>query len=142
MKTTLAPAASASAETPQPSDDGLRRMLGRAYPALEQVTAWLCSNQPTVTIEERFPAQTGWHRIYLLKKRRLFYLTPMPGDFRFAVVLGDKAIALLRQGAFADQLAPLLDRARRYGEGTAFIFDRKSFDPPLAIALLQAKIAH
>lgn len=124
-----------------PGDDDLKKALGRAYVPLAKVTAWLRSAQPAVAIDERFPAQSGWHRIYVLKKRRLFYLVPKRGDFRFSMVLGDKAIARLKQGDFADQFQPLLKGARRYAEGTAFIFDRKSFAPPLVIALLEAKMA-
>ena len=123
-------------------DDDLKKTLGRAYAPLAKVTAWLRTAQPAVTIEERFHAETGWHQIYLLKKRRLFYLTPKPGDFRFAMVLGDKAVARLQQGAFAAQFQPLLKDARRYAEGTAFIFERRTFAPPLVIALLEAKLAH
>ena len=76
-----------------------------------------------------------------LEKRRLFYLVPKPGDFRFSMILGDRAIALLKQGALVDKILPLLKDAKRYAEGTAFIFDRKTFDPEIVIALLEAKLA-
>ncbi len=140
-KNTPVPPAAFPDAKQQPDDDDLKKMLGRAYAPLAKVTAWLRSAQPASTIEERFHAQVGWHHIYLLKKRRLFYLTPKPGDFRFAMILGDKAIASLKRGAFAKQFQPLLKDAKRYAEGTAFVFDRKSFDPEIAIALLEAKIA-
>lgn len=139
-KTILVPTPAAK-QRPR-SDDALKKNLGRAFAPLAQVIAWLQTAQPSVTIDERFPAQTGWHQIYLLKQRRLFYLTPKLGDFRFAMILGDKAIAQVRKSRLAERFLPLLRNARRYSEGTAFIFDRKSFDPPLAIALLEAKLAH
>ncbi len=124
-----------------PDDTNLKKMLGRAATPLAKVTSWLLSVQPGVTIEERFPGEDGWHRIYMLKKRRLFYLMPKRRDFRFSMVLGDKAIVMLQQGPLAPQIQPLVAKARHYAEGTAFVFDRKSFDPEIAIALLEAKIA-
>jgi hypothetical protein len=117
-------------------------MLGRAYAPLGKVIDWLRSAQPAVTIEERFHAEAGWHRIYVLKKRRLFYLVPKPGDFRFSMILGGKAIALVRKGPTEARVQPLLEHAKRYPEGTAFIFDRKSFDAEIVIALLEAKLDH
>ena len=144
MKTKNAPVPTTAASGRQlpPNDNDLKKLMGRAFTPLVKVTGWLRSAQPAITIEDRFHAETGWHQIYLLKKRRLFYLTPKEDDFRFAMVLGDKAIAQLRQGPLAARIDPLLKNAKRYPEGTAFIFDRKSFDPQIAIALLEAKIAH
>jgi hypothetical protein len=140
-KTIKPPAAAFPDRNIVPGDDDLKATLGRAFAPLAKVTGWLRSVQPDVAIDERFPAQSGWHRIYLLKKRRLFYLVPKRGDFRFSMVLGDKAIAQLKQGGFAARIQLLLKDAKRYPEGTAFIFDRKSFDPEIVIALLEAKIA-
>ncbi len=144
MKTKNTPAAPAALRGKRlpPDDDDLKKLLGRAFGPLAKVTGWLRAHQPAATIEERFHAETGWHRIYVLKKRRLFYLVPKRGDFRFSMVLGGKAIDLLRQGPFAPRIQSLLQDARRYPEGTAFIFDRKSFEPEIVLALLAAKIAH
>jgi hypothetical protein len=143
MKSKTAPVstAAASARQPPPGNEDLKKLMGRAFGPLAKVTGWLRLAQPAVTIEERFHAETGWHQIYLLKKRRLFYLTPKQGDFRFAMILGDKAIVRLRQGPLAAQIQPLLKNAKRYPEGTAFIFDAKSFKPELIITLLEAKLA-
>ena len=143
MKTKFAPvgvAADAGKEL-RPIDAALAKLLGAAGVPLAKVIAWLRAAHPAVTIDERFPAQPGWHRIYLLKQRRLFYLTPKPGDFRFALILGDRAIERVQRGPLADEMQGLLRDARRYGEGTAFIFAAKPFNPTLVIALLEAKLA-
>ena len=126
----------------QPVEADLKASLGRAYPRLEAVIVWLRSVAPALRVEDRFHMETGWHQIYLLRKRRLFYLTPKAGDFRFAMVLGAKAIAGLQQGPIAGQMPRLLKATKRYAEGTAFIFDRKSFAPSVVIALLEAKLAN
>ena len=97
---------------------------------------------PEATAEWKYTAGAGWYRICLLKKRRLFYLRPMTGDFRFSMVLGDRAIALLVGGPCAARVKRLVKSARRFPEGTVFSFDRESFKPDLALALLEAKIAH
>jgi len=142
MKTKIAGRQAALAEKTSSGDEALRVLLGRNYDPLAGVINWLRSGHPAVTVDERFGGQAGWHRIYLLKKRRLFYLAPKSGDFRFAMILGDRAIDRVRQGAAAGSFEGLLRDAKRYGEGTAFIFDARSFDPPLVTALLEAKLAH
>jgi hypothetical protein len=143
MKTTGADRSKAVFRNPPPglSEDDFVRLLGRAFTRFERVCLWLRTVHPNVTVDERFSAQSGWHRIYVLKKRRLFYLVPKSRDFRFSMILGDKALALHAHGEFASRIKVLLKDAKRYPEGTAFIFDRKSFDPEIVIALLKAKLA-
>lgn len=116
--------------------------LGAAETAVKSLLANLRAAQSAVTMEWKFSNRSGWHQIHSLKKRRLFYLIPKRGDFRVAMILGDKAIASLREGPLARQTAELLKTARRYPEGTAVSFDHHSLDRELLAAVLAAKIAH
>lgn len=126
----------------QPRDADLAAALGRAATALQVVVANLRAVHPAVMAEWKFSERSGWHQIHFLKKRRLFYLIPKRGDFRVSLVLGDKAIVLLKQGPFSKRTAELLKTAKRYPEGTFFSFDRRTLDPDLIAAFLAAKIAH
>ena len=126
----------------KPADSDLPGALGGAFAPLQSVLERLRADHPTVDAEWKFSPRSGWHLIYSLKQRRLFYLVLKRGDFRFSLLLGDKAIAALQAGPQAKAMPALLQGAKRYPEGTAFSFDRRTLDPSLAAALLQAKIAH
>jgi len=140
--TTTKPKRPSLSVRPGADDDNFAVLLQQASAPLAKVTDWLLAKRPAVTIDERYSMQAGWHRIYVLKKRRLFYLVPKPSDFRFSMILGDKALTQLARGPDAARVRALLKTARRYPEGTAFILDRQSFEPDLVIALLEAKLAN
>ncbi|HEY5553115.1 MAG TPA: DUF3788 family protein [Opitutaceae bacterium] len=126
----------------EPDASDLATALGRAAAPLVGVLATLRANRPAVATEWQFSERSGWYQIWLLKKRRLLYLVPKRKDFCVSMILGGKAIALLKEGPFAGQTNALLKTAIRYPEGTMFSFDRKSLDPDLLGAFLAAKIAH
>jgi hypothetical protein len=144
MKTKLVmdPAAAFPDPKHRPKEGDLKAVLGAAVVPIDQVFADLGAAVPGVTAEWKFSEQSGWYRIPSVKKRRLFYFIPKRGDFRLSVILGGKAIALLQQGPFAKETARLLQTAKKYPEGTAFSFDRRTLKPDLIAALLAAKIAH
>jgi len=141
-KPAMDPAAAFPDATHQPAEADLKAALGPVIAPIKAVFAALRAAQPTVAMEWKYSERSGWHQIHSLKKRRLCYLVPRHEDFRLALILGDKALALLKQGPFAKQTTRLLKTAKRYPEGTAFSFDRRNFDPDLIAALLAAKVAH
>jgi len=138
----LDPAAAFPDEKRKPTDADLPGAVGAAYAPLQGVLDRIRAGHPAITPEWKFSPRSGWHLIYSLKQRRLFYLVPKRRDFRFSLLLGDKAIAALQAGPLAKAMPVLLKGAKRYPEGTAFSFDRETLDPALAAALLEAKIAH
>lgn len=140
-KPAMDPAAAFPDEKRPPTDADLKAALGAAAPPIEAVFASLRAQQPAATVEWKFSERSGWHQIPSLKKRRLFYLGPRRGDFRVSLILGDKALRLLREGPFAKQTAALLKTAKKYPEGTAFAFDRRTLEPDLLVAFLAAKVA-
>ena len=125
-----------------PTDDDLRVALGDAFAPIAEIIRELSASCPQATAAWQYSDQSGWSRLALLKKRRLFYLIPQRGDFRLMLILGGKAIADLRAGAHAHDIERLLKTATRYPEGTAFRFDRASCNPKVIAALLTAKLAH
>jgi hypothetical protein len=144
MKTTPAPDPNAAfpEETRKPSESDLPGALGRAFGPLAEVLERLRAAHPDVAPEWKHSPRSGWHLIYSRKKRRLFYLIPTNGDFRLSLILGGKAIAALEAGPFTKRMPALLKEAKRYPEGTAFTFTAATMDIEVAVALLEAKIAH
>jgi len=141
-KPAMDPAAAFPDAQRQPDDAALQAALDRAAPPVEAILANLRSAQPAVVTAWQFSERSGWYMLLLLRKRRLLYLVPKRDDVRVMMILGRKAIAQLQEGPFAKQTSKLLKTAKRYPEGTAFSFDRKSLKPELLAAFLAAKITH
>ena len=125
-----------------PAESDLPSALGRAFDPLAKVLERLRGAHPDIAPEWKYSARSGWHLIYNRKKRRLFYVVPVHGDFRISLILGGKAIAALQAGPCARQMPVLLKEAKRYPEGTAFSLTGETLDVDVAVALLEAKIAH
>jgi len=141
-KPEMDPAAAFPEQKHQPDLAALKTTLGPAFAAVGKIIERLPALQPGIATAWQFSERSGWYLLLLLKKRRLLYLIPKRGDFRAMMILGGKAIALLEAGPFARPTATLLKTAKKYPEGTAFSFDRKSLEPDLIAAFLAAKIAH
>jgi hypothetical protein len=141
-KPEMDPAAAFPDAKHQPDEAELNAALGPAAGAVEKIIESLPSLHPEIATAWQFSERSGWYLLLLLKKRRLLYLIPKRGDFRAMLILGGKAIALLKAGPFARRTATQLKTAKKYPEGTAFSFDRKSLEPDLIAAFLAAKIAH
>jgi len=141
-KTGMDPGAAFPDAKHQPGEGELKAALGGAFAPIGKVIGRLPSLHPEITTAWQFSESSRWYLLILQKKRRLIYLVPKRGDFRLMMILGGKAITLLKTGPFARQTTELLKAAKRYPEGTAFTFAGKSLDPELIAAFLAAKIAH
>lgn len=140
-KPEMDPGAAFPEQKHQPDLAGLKTALGPAFAPVGKIIERLRSVHPEATTAWQFSERSGWYLLLVLKKRRLLYLIPKRGDFRAMMILGGKAIAQLKTGPFARRTTELLPSAKKYPEGTAFSFDRKSLDPKLLAAFLAAKIA-
>ena len=65
-------------------------------------------------------AKYGWSCQLRRKKRTILYLIPQNQTFLVGVVLGDRALTLLRRDDVSPDVLALIDNAPRYGEGTGF----------------------
>ena len=65
-------------------------------------------------------AKYGWSLRLRKKKRTILYLIPQNGSFLVGIVLGDRALSLLRRDEISQRTLLLIDEAPRYGEGTGF----------------------
>lgn len=124
----------------EPTDHDLKLALGPCHQALADVVDWLRDVQPALISEWKYAPLSGWYRVYVLKKRRMFYLIPRWRGFRIVILLGDRALTALRHGALAGGAEALISEAKRYPEGTAFTLESRGFYPEVAIALLAAKL--
>ncbi len=144
MKTEQAidPAAAFPDEKLEPDDDSLKTALGAAFAPIAEILAAVRTSYPDVTPGWQYSQRSGWYRLALQQKRRLFYLIPKQGDFSLMFLLGGKALASLETTPHAKTVARLLKTAKRWPEGTEFRFDASTCDPSLVSALIAAKIAH
>ena len=62
----------------------------------------------------------GWSFRLKQKKRTVLYLIPQKDMFLIGIVLGDRALGLLRKGNLAPDFLRLIEEAPRYGKGTGF----------------------
>jgi hypothetical protein len=139
---TLSPDAAFPDATRQPAESDLPGALGRAFAPLAKVLDGLRAAHPDIAPEWKYSPRSGWHLIFSRKKRRIFYLIPACDDFRLSMILGDTAISALETGPCARKMPALLKEAKRYPEGTAFNFTSGTLDVAVALAFLEAKIAH
>ena len=54
------------------------------------------------------------------KKRTVLYLIPQKDMFLVGIVLGDKALGLIRKGDLTPNFLRLIEEVPRHGEGTGF----------------------
>ena len=64
-----------------------------------------------------YSAKYGWTLKTLLKKRNLFFFTPLDKYFRIGFAFGDKAVAAVEQSDIPDNIKTELKNARKYAEG-------------------------
>jgi hypothetical protein len=134
---------SAVAEPPiAPSDDDLKNALGRLSPVLNEALSAVQAVYPGAVCDWKYSPRAGWYQICSLKGRRLFYIVPKRGGFRISMVLGGRAVAFLQQSAYSVRVTGLLRSAKRYPEGTAFVFTADRFDGDLFLAFVEAKVAN
>ncbi|MGD2071113.1 MAG: DUF3788 domain-containing protein [Gemmatimonadota bacterium] len=105
--------------TPIPEE--LTRVLGPAEEAWHHLLSRTRTTYGPLAGEWAFSgAKYGWSLRLRRKKRTVFYLIPQRGTFLVGVVLGDRALGVLRRDDLSPETVALIDEAPRYGEGTGF----------------------
>jgi hypothetical protein len=125
----------------QPTAAEMQKALGAAAPAIAEVLTRINELAPEMTMAWKYYTRSGWYQVYSLKERRLLYVGPKREGVRVSLLLGDKAIVALRAGPFGARVTKLLSKAKRFPEGTGFVFERGRFDPKLVAAMVAAKLA-
>lgn len=88
-----------------------------------------------------YGAKYGWTLKVLLKKRNLFFFTPLRGYFRAAFVFGDRAVTAVEKSDLPTDLIETLRNARKYAEGRGIRVEVRSLkDVESVIRLVDIKI--
>ncbi len=98
---------------PAPTDADVRAAVGATYPFWTEILA----SVPAVPEWRYYGAKYGFSLKLLEKKRNLCFLTLGEGNFRFAVIFGEKAWAHALESDLDEEVKQMLRDARRYPEG-------------------------
>jgi hypothetical protein len=111
----------------QPDDGHLARVLGKNVTFWEAIKQHIAQKHGEATEEWKFyNTKSGWTMKVLLKKRNLFFFTPLQGFFRLAFVFGDKAVAAVERSDLPEDIKNELKNARKYVEGRGLRIEVKS----------------
>jgi hypothetical protein len=111
----------------QPDDSRLAAVLGENATFWEAIKKHLAPKHGDIKEEWKFyNTKSGWTLKVLLKKRNLFFFTPLSGFFRLAFVFGDKAVSAVERTDLPESLKNELKNARKYVEGRGIRIEVKS----------------
>jgi Protein of unknown function (DUF3788) len=121
-----------------PTDVELARVLGSARALWDRLLGRLAAEHKlTVPEWNSYSPKAGWSLRLKSKRRNIIYLGPCKDVFRVALVLGDKAVAAARQSDLPPGVTKMLNKAKRYPEGTAVRFEAvkaKDIEPIVKLA--------
>jgi len=99
----------------------LARVLGSCEEVWRELISRMEAAYGPLTEDWSFSgAKYGWSLRLKQKKRVVLYLIPQLNAFLVGIVLGDRALTLLRRDDLSPEVLSLIDEAPRYGEGTGF----------------------
>lgn len=123
----------------QPSEAELAEVLGPAKAVWDRLLAEL-AQECNLTAKEwnSYSRKAGWTLRLKHGDRNIVYLSPGDGCFMASFALGDKAICAVRASKLPQSVVDIIDRARRYAEGTAVRLDVRT---PRQIAAVKKLVA-
>lgn len=102
----------------QPDGRRLAQVLGESAIWWAAIKNHIMQKHGDITEEWKFyNTKSGWTLKVFLKKRNLFFFTPLLGFFRLAFVFGDKAVAAVERSDLPEMIKNELTHARKYAEG-------------------------
>jgi hypothetical protein len=105
-------------KTRPPTDEDLRSVLGKTYPAWGTLLALVAEQiEPISEIWKFTSATTGWGMRVLHKQRVILYMTPQHNQFLVSFALGERAVTAARAARLPASLLQAIDDAPRYAEG-------------------------
>jgi hypothetical protein len=128
----------------KPDGKRLVKALGKSGPHWTAIKAHITKKHGEALEEWKYYGpKAGWVLKVLLKKRNLFFLTPLKGYFRVAFVFGDKAALAVEKSRLRAAVRKDLREARRYAEGRALRLEVKSPQDATSVKkLIDIKIAN
>lgn len=108
-------------KTAEPTAAALAKVLGSSEGTWRHLISRIEASHGPLTEDWTYSgAKYGWTCRLRKKKRTILYLIPQTEGFLVGVVLGDRALTLLRRDELSTEVLALIDEAPRYGEGTGF----------------------
>ncbi len=125
---------------PEPAD--IRQVLGRSAAAWDALRNRISEHFGQVTEDWAVPAKShGWSLRLKLKKRTILHLGPRSKHFIAAIILGEKAVAALRESELAPEVVDMVEHATRYTEGRVIRFEiRSKKETEVLVALAKIKM--
>jgi len=122
----------------QPTARELAAELGAAQALWDRLLAELATKLKLTASEwNSYSPKAGWSLRLKLKERNIVYLSPHRGCFTASFALGDKAVTAARASNLPRSVIEIVDRAKRYAEGTAVRIEVrgvKDIEPVVKIA--------
>lgn len=108
-------------KTNEPTPAELKRVLGKSQKVWRHLIARMGAVYGPLSEDWSLSgAKYGWSARLRQKKRTVLYLIPQEKSFLVGIVLGDRAMTLVRRDDLRSDTLALIDAAPRYGEGTGF----------------------
>jgi hypothetical protein len=127
-----------------PAAAELAAALGSAAARWDRLRAVLAEELQLAETEwKSYSRNAGWSLRVKQGKRNIVYLSPGEGAFSASLVLGDRALAAIREGRFPKGVTAAVAAAMRYPEGTALRIEvRSDRDVDTVRRLAAVKLAH
>jgi len=125
---------------PEPAD--IQRALGRSAAAWNALRTNISEHFGQVTENWAVPAKKyGWSLRLKLKKRTILHLGPRSKHFIVVLILGEKAVAALRESKLPPEVVTMVEHAKRFPEGRVVRFEiRSKKDTEVVEALAKIKM--
>jgi len=126
----------------KPTDNDLTEALGSAKKLWDQLLDEL-ADQYNLVVQEwnSYSRKAGWSLRLKLKKRNIVYLSPCKGCFFVSFALGDKAVQAARQSKLPKRVIKIIDKAKKYPEGTLIRLKvKKAKDIDVVVNLTSSKL--
>jgi hypothetical protein len=127
----------------KPDTRRLNKALGESAPYWKAIQAYIIKKHGEALEEWKYYGpKAGWVLKVLLKRRNLFFLTPLKDYFRITFVFGDKAASAVEKSNLRAAVKKDLRDARRYVEGRALRIEvKRQKDVASITKLIDIKIA-
>ena len=125
-----------------PGPAEIRKALGRSAAAWDALRDRISEHFGPVTEEWAVPAKKyGWSLRLKHKKRTILHLGPRSKHFTAAVILGEKAVAALRESELGPEVIAMVEDSTKYTEGRVIRFEIRSMkQTEVRVALAKVKM--
>jgi hypothetical protein len=130
-------------KTAQPTEQELASVLGPSSTKLWDQLVTSITEECGITHQEwnSYSPKAGWALRLKRKKRNIVYLAPCQGGFQVSLILGDKAMKIVRNMELPVAVAKIIQEAPKYPEGSALRLEiKRSADLKAVKALAKVKV--